>query len=119
MRTESITLLTGDSAGDLTGLAKNLDQVINLSVQVTCSVNTVVGIIKLQASNDAPNVMPRTGFTPTNWVDIPNASATIAAGESELISLSNCAYGYLRVIWTHDAGGSTGTVSAQMVAVGA
>lgn len=119
MRTESISIISGDSAADITGTAKSLDQVINLSVLLTCSASSVVGVLKFQVSNDAPNTMPRTSFTPTNWIDLPNGSFTVAAGESELLTLTNCAFSYMRAIWTRDSGGSTGTINAQMVAVGA
>lgn len=119
MRFESISILSGNSVAGIDGAAKDVNQVVNLSVHVVCSANTVIGAIKLQASNDSPTGGQfRVSFTPTNWVDIPNASAAIAAGESELISLSNCAYSYLRAVWTPDGGGSTGTINAQMVAVG-
>lgn len=119
MRTENITILTGNSAGDLTGSVKNSDQIINLSVQVVSSAGTVAGVLKLQASNDAPNTSLRSEFTPTNYVDIPNATVTISAGGAGMIRLSDCSFGYIRAIWTHDGGGSTGTVTALMTAVGA
>lgn len=118
MRQESISILSGNSTASIDGAAKDVNQVVNLSVMVYCSAGTVVGVLKLQASNDAPNIQPRSLYVPTNWADIPNATATIAAGESEMIILANCAYGYLRAVWTVDAGGSTGTINAQMSAVG-
>lgn len=119
MRNESITILTGNSAGDLNGSAIDVNQIVNLSVQAYCSVNTVVGAVKLQISNDQPDPgSMRSQFTPSHWVDVTNATATITAGESELIILTNCAFGYLRAVWTHDGGGSVGTITAQMSAVG-
>lgn len=119
MRQESIQIANGNSVATITGAAKDVNQVVNLSVQVYCSGSGVVGILKLQASNDTTaGGALRSQFTPTNWVDINNATATVAAGESHLIELKNIAMGYLRAVWTPDGGGSSGTVSAQMSAVG-
>lgn len=119
MRFESISILSGNSVADINGSAKDINQVVNLGVQVISSANTVVGILKLQASNDACNTQSRATFVPTNWVDIPNASATITAGAPALIQIANIAVGFLRAVWVHDAGGSTGTISAQMSTSGA
>ncbi len=118
MRQESITILTGNSDTITNGEPKDVNQVVNLSVAIYCSVNTVAGVLKLQASNDAANIQPRTLFVPTNWVDIPNATATITAGASALIKIDNCSFGFIRAVWTKDGGGTTGNLTAQMGAVG-
>lgn len=119
MRFESISILSGSSVAGINGAAKDVNQVVNLTVQTLSSGAGVAGVLKLQASNDACNTQSRATFVPTNWVDIPSASATITAGVPALIVISNIAIGFIRAVWTPDGGGSTGTVSALMSTSGA
>jgi phage tail sheath gpL-like len=119
VRQQSIVILTGDSSAGINGSAIDANQFVNLSVQVISSVNTVAGTLKLQISNDAPiGITTRNQFTPVNYVDLPSATVTIAAGAPGMFSVANIAVGYLRAVWTPDGGGSTGTITAQMSSVG-
>ncbi len=105
MRQEAINVLSSADYLNATGSKIDSGQLINASFHTYFGDATAAGTVKIQASNDpVPNGAMRFQFTPTNWVDIPNASATITAGTSSLISLANIAYNWIRVVWT-----STGT----------
>ncbi len=109
MRQESINILTGLDNLSLTGSPIDVNQIVNASVMVYFGDALAAGTLKLQVSNDAPFGGPRNSFTPTNWVDLPNASAATTAGASKLIrpvELTNMAYGYLRAVWTMTATGA-------------
>lgn len=65
------------------------------------------GTFKLQASNDTYNANNMAGpanFQPTNWVDIPNQSASITSGGAALLTIANCSYRWLRAVYTKSAG---------------
>jgi hypothetical protein len=74
------------------------------------------GTLKLQASNDVPPGSPAYAFTPTNWVDVPGATSTIAGVTSALIPTTEFSYYWLRLVWTPTAG--AGTITAQLNALG-
>ncbi len=121
MRYQSVSIINAvDSANNITGSKLDVNQVVNMSVQIIGSGASVAGVLKLQASNDTPTGDTNRGqFTPTNWVDITNATATVAGTTQQLINLTNIAYGYVRAIWTKDVGGSTGTLTCKASTVGA
>lgn len=109
------------AANDVTRTSGKVDvnQIVNMSFQGYCSDADAAGTIKIQASNDpVPNGATRQQFTPTHWVDIPNAVYTITAGSPGLITLSNVSYGYVRAIYTETNTG-TGTIVVQISGVGA
>ena len=76
------------------------------------------GTFKLQASNDpAPEGYDaiQSGFTPTNWVDVPTQSASVTTGTSALLTISNMCYRWLRASFTPTAAAvQTVTVSADV-----
>ena len=74
---------------------------------------TVTGIVKLQGSNDYGN--SQSNFTPTNWVDIPNATVTLASANAYIPTTQMC-YNWVRVVFV---AGGTGTVTAKFFGQGA
>lgn len=119
MRQESILILSGLSTTTTTGAAKDSSQLVNMTFQGYSTVADGDGTLKIQASNDpVPSGAMRSQFTPTNWVDIPNASASITSGGSALIILSNVAIGWVRAVYTKGVDG-TGTYKVNMNGVGA
>lgn len=99
------------------GSAIVADQLVSASFQTIFADATVIGVVKIQASNDINNAMYNNGFVPTNWTDIPSATAAVTAGTSTLITLNNVVYQYLRVVFTYTSGGSS-TIIVKMSAFG-
>ncbi len=75
-----------------------------VSAQATFTDSASAGPIKLQASNDISS--------PTNWNDIPNATATVTAGADTMIAKVDCCYRWIRVRFSPSAG--TGTFSVNL-----
>lgn len=91
---------------------------VNVSFQAYFAGSDDAGTLKLQASNDpynANNMAAPANFQPTNWVDIPNATATIASSTSALITVANCSYRWIRAVWTRSGGSSA--VNVQVMAM--
>lgn len=119
MRQESILILSTLSTASANGAAKDASQLVNMTFQGYSTVADGDGTLKIQASNDpVPTGAQRNQFTPTNWVDIPNASASITSGSACLITLSNIAVGYIRAVYTKSVDG-TGSYKVNMNGVGA
>lgn len=116
MRQVNTIALSASDVGSTNGPSIDANQLINMSIVSYCSDTDAGGTIKVQASNDIPNG-PRYSFTPSHWVDVPNKSATVTAGSSTFISLSDIACGYVRIVYTESAPG-TGTITAILNAVG-
>lgn len=94
----------------------NIDsnQWFSASFQAYFSDNTAAGTFKIQASNDVcpfGNVYDAANFTPTNWVDVPNATATIASGAASIILIPVCSFRSLRVVFISTNGSSTATMT--------
>jgi len=120
MRNQSSQILSGVATADVTGtVALDVNQAINLTFQaiVTGGV-TAAGTVKIQGSNDLPPNGQRAGFAPTNWSDIPNATAAIASGVGPLIVLSNVACQFMRAVYTRTSGGTGETITVQCNSVG-
>lgn len=96
------------------------NQLLGASFQVFFGDSTVGGSVKIQASNDLcpQNYSAVYNFTPTNWVDIPSASATITAGAPVLITIPNTSllFRWMRVVFTETTPG-TSTITVEMFAV--
>lgn len=96
------------------------NQLLGASFHCIFGDSTVAGSVKIQASNDpAPtNYTAQYNFTPTNWVDIPSASATITAGAPVLITIPNTSllFRWMRVVFTEGTPG-TSTILVEMFAV--
>lgn len=70
------------------------------------------GALKVQWSNDVASSgdLP-SSFLPTNWLDVPSATVTVAAGATSFIPMpTQICYRWLRLVWTRTAGAGTFTV---------
>ncbi len=121
MRQESILILSALDDVTRTGGKFDASQLVNMSFHVFASDAQVGGTVKIQASNDpVPTGALRNQFTPTNWVDIPNASITLTAASGNvpgLIILPNVAVGWIRAVFTQTTAGN-GTIKVNMNGVG-
>lgn len=70
------------------------------------------GTIKVQASNDKPGPM-----MPQNWVDIPNATATLSAAGTFIIPEFSVCYEWLQVVYSK-TNGLAGTITANLKTYG-
>lgn len=110
--------VTNDSQNQ-TGAAFEIQQVYSASFCPIFSETSVGGTLKIQGSNDSA-VGALTQFTPTNWNDIPNATSTITSGVGSAIVVEPIPFQYIRVVFTHSSGGTTGgtiTVNATFFSV--
>lgn len=103
----AMALSAADTAS-ATGSAIDCSQIVSLSMHAYFADSTVNGTIKIQASNDECSVgYQPANFTPTNWVDVPNQSATITSGSSALLTIPNMTYRWVRAVFTRSSGGSS------------
>lgn len=103
---KTINVMSAADTATQTGSAFNVQGAVMASFVPVFGDNTANGTIKVQASNDMT-------ASPTNWVDITNATSSIASGVGPAIMLSYMCYAWIRVVYTHSSGGST-TVSVNM-----
>lgn len=115
MRNAQVIILSADDSASATGAAFDAGQIVSASFQAFCGDATANGTIKIQASNDNPasSGTARAVFVPTNWTDIPSASASITSGASVIIPIYNMAYSYIRAVYTRSSGGSS-TITVAM-----
>lgn len=109
MRNAVVTVLNAVDTGSANGAAIAANQIVSASFHVVFGDVTAVGIVRVQASNDfspSGTLMPDS-FTVTNWVDVPSATVSPTAGGQYLITITQSAYQWLRVVWTRTSGGST------------
>lgn len=64
----------------------------------------ILGVLHLEISNDPPNV------TPTNWITFENSQQTISAAGDHTWNIRSAGHNFVRVLWTPDGGGSSGTL---------
>lgn len=107
MRNVNTNCLTSTINQSVTGNTLDTNQWVAASFHAYFSTAMAAGTLKLQASNDINTTQYNTqGFQPTNWVDIPNQSATITSGTSAILTVANSAYRWLRAIYTTSAAGT-------------
>lgn len=113
MRNLTKVLLSANNTGTQNSAALDCRQIYALSMITNFSDGAAAGTIKLQASNDVPldGVAPP-AFVPTNWIDIPNATDTIAAGAASEITVNPICYAWVRATWT--SSGGAGTLTARI-----
>lgn len=116
MMNVTATILTAPDTAGATGAAINSNQLISASFQAICADITAAGSVKIQASNDSPPQGQLSTFVPTNWTDIPNATASVSAGVAPLILIPVCSFRYMRAVYAFTSGGST-TINVQMSAM--
>lgn len=116
MKYVNTNVMSGADTASLNGPQIDSNQLISASFHGYFGDGSAAGTIKIQASNDIDNSGYLQAFTVVNWVDIPNATATVAAGAPALITLTQISYRWMRVVYTRASGGST-TVAVNMFAV--
>ncbi len=121
MRNVNCTILSDSDTTSHNGTAVDSNQLVSASFQAIFGDVGANGTVKIQASNDTYNARynyPEGTFAPTNWVDVPNATATITSGSSGLITIANMSYRWIRAVYTRSSGGST-TITVNMNALSA
>ena len=113
MRDLCISILSASDATSQTGAAVDANQLVSASFQSIFGDSAAAGTVKLQASNDAV-VAPT---QPSNWSDIPSATATVTAGVAPLIVIPNMCFRYVRAVFTQTTPGSS-NVTVKMNALG-
>lgn len=106
-RVNKNVLSAGDSV-NTNGNTIDTNQIISASFQARFGDSNAAGTIKLQASNDTTPEgydAQQAGFEPSHWVDIPNQSASITSGASALLAVAQCAYRWMRAVYTSTATG--------------
>ena len=116
MRNFNKTIVSASDATSQTSPSEDTGQTIAISFIASFSDSTAAGTLQIQASNDvypATNIVPLTGFTPSNWANIPNASATVTAGGSVVVAIPQSCYRWMRAVYTSTTPG-TGTITINM-----
>lgn len=103
MKSAQVNIYSASNASSSNGSAIDVNQIVSASFQIVTTDATAAGTFKLQFSNDLPTT-DRQNFVPTNWTDIPSASAVMAAGVAPGIVIANMAFSYIRVSFTRSAG---------------
>lgn len=113
MKNLSCVVLNGDDSDDILGSQIDSNQLVSASFQPIFADVSATGVVKIQMSNDVCNEGYQSNqFTVTNWTDIPTATASVVAGISPPIILTQISYRWMRAIYTRTSGGTTtGTVS--------
>jgi hypothetical protein len=121
MRQVNQVVLSAVDTASQNGVQIDSNQLINASFQAVFGDSSAAGTFLIQASNDVAPLnysgSSSAQFVATNWTNIPNATATITAGGSAIISLSEMSYRWLRAVYTHSSGGSS-TVKVSMFGMG-
>ena len=105
--------LSSEDGTTLNGDTLDSNQWVSASFQFFSGGTADSGTFKLQASNDVTPIgysANPANFQPTNWVDIPNQTANIAAGASALLTISNSTYRWIRAVYTRSGGSEAVTV---------
>lgn len=118
MKRNNSNVLSAVDTASQNGAAIDAGQLISASFQAVFGDATAAGTFLIQASNDVPpaQIGGQPAWTPTNWTAIPNATATITSGASAIITITQLAYRWIRVVYTRSGGGST-TISVNMFAI--
>lgn len=117
MRRVNVNILSAVDTASQTGGKVDANQLVSASFAIRFGDATADGTVKIQASNDpTDDGYQAYNFTPTNWVDIPSASAVVTVGSSGLITIASMSYRWVRAIYTRSSGGST-TINVDMMAL--
>jgi hypothetical protein len=101
---------TSDASGNTTGLKVSAAQWAYVSFHAYFSEATAAGTIQIQFSNDNPSNTTEENFVPTNWVNVPGATATamVTAGASVAVYPPNGFVGrWYRITFTRTGGAGT------------
>lgn len=112
MKNASVIILKQPNTASATGSAFNVGQIVSASFVPTMGDTAAAGTIKIQCSNDNPNVSGKgtqlgTPFIPANWADIPNATSSITAGVGSAIVIPNMCFYFIRAVYTSSIVGSS------------
>lgn len=112
MRQVNDTVLSGSDAASVNGAQLDTNQIINSTFHCVVSDATAAGTFSIQGSNDVCQIgQSAQNFVVTNWVQIPNATATVAAGAHQaMIVVVETPCRWMRAVWTSTTPG-TGTVT--------
>lgn len=114
MRNGTYLLVNQSNASNFNSAAWNCNQVVSASFAIVNSDSNAAGTVKLQVSNEQPPGGQVAGvFVPTEWVDIPNATATVTAGVAPAIVIGNMCFQQVRAVWTNTTPG-TGTMKVRV-----
>jgi len=105
---------TSDASGNTTGLKISPAQWFGVSFMAYFSENTAAGTIQIQFSNDNPAGQTEQNFVPTNWANVPGATATatVAAGASVVVYPPQGFFGrWYRITFTRTGGAGTFAVT--------
>ena|SRR5579859_5342950 len=117
MRKVNCAALAAVDTSSQNGAQLDTNQWVSASFHAVFGDSTAAGTVKLQASNDIFLDQYQPGnFTVTNWVDLPNQSATITSGAPAILTVAQCAYRWMRVVYTSTSGGSS-TVTVNVFAL--
>jgi Flp pilus assembly protein TadG len=116
MKQINCSILSAVDTASQTGTAVDAGQLVSMSAHAFFGDATAAGTVKLQASNDPDAQGPISGFSPTNWVDIPSATAAVTSGGPVIITIANMSYRWIRAVYTSTSGGST-TINVNMFAI--
>jgi hypothetical protein len=116
MKQINCSILSDVDTVSQTGAAVDAGQLVSMSAHAYFGDATAAGTVKLQASNDPDAQGPVSAFAPTNWVDIPSATAAITAGAPAIITIANMSYRWIRAVYTRTSGGSS-TINVNMFAI--
>lgn len=110
MRQSSVKLITNASmAAPITSLGINLISIYAYSVQGVWTGGAVVGVFKLQGSNDSGDIGSGQGVSqPVNWTDIVSSSQSISGSPGSILyDITECAYRWVRLVYTSTSGSAT------------
>lgn len=117
MRYVVATALNAVDTSSQQGAFIDSNQLISASFQSVFADVTAAGTVTIQASNDhATTASGAWTGTPSNWSDIPNATATVVAGVAPLILIPVMAFRWIRIVFTRSSGGSS-TIVVNMMAM--
>jgi len=118
MRQVNANVLSGSNTATVTGSQIDSNQLIDASFHLVVGDATAAGTFIVQASNDVcPVGQANSGnFVVSNWATV-SSTPQPAGTEQIIVLLSNIAYRWLRVQWTHTTSG-TSTVNVNMFANG-
>lgn len=106
MRQVPARILSGATNGSVNGSQVDSNQLIAASFHIIFTGNDEAGTFKIQASNDIPTNNANV-FVVTNWVDIPNATASVASASPKLITINPMSYRWIRAVYTRSSGGAS------------
>jgi len=118
MRQVNVNVLNGSNTATVTGSQIDSNQLIDASFHLVVGDSTAAGTFIIQGSNDVCPIVQAnsSNFVVTNWATVSSTSQP-AGTEQIIVLLSNMAYRWLRVQWSHTTSG-TSTVNVNMFATG-